>query len=225
MIVGLLFIFIFFLLPKMWLSVSMSKNDKEMIEMPFTAAEFGEILIQENNLLDVKIEETSLVDHYDLRDKTVRIQEGRLERKSLTSLSIVCHEIGHAIQHNESYGPLVKRTEIVEKTQWISRIGGIVLYSGLPIVLTTGAVGLIKVFAGLALATILLNVFIHLITLDVEIDASFKRAMPILEEKIPEVYHSNCRNVLRAAAFTYVIGALTSFLSLRYLWVLISRVR
>ena len=89
MIVGLLFIFIFFLLPKMWLSISMSKNDKEMIEMPFTAAEFGEILIQENNLLDVKIEETSLVDHYDLRDKTVRIQEGRLERKSLTSLSIV----------------------------------------------------------------------------------------------------------------------------------------
>ncbi len=47
MIVGLLFIFIFFLLPKMWLSISMSKNDKEMIEMPFTAAEFGEILIQE----------------------------------------------------------------------------------------------------------------------------------------------------------------------------------
>ena len=62
-------------------------------------------------------------------------------------------------------------------------------------------------------------------TLDVEMDASFKRAMPILEEKIPEAYHAKCRDVLRAAAFTYVIGALTSFLSLRYLWILVSRIR
>ena len=47
----------------------------------------------------------------------------------------------------------------------------------------------------------------------------------IYEIKIPEQYHANCSNVLKAAAFTYVIGALTSFLSLRYLWLLVSRVR
>ena len=57
--------------------------------------------------------------------------------------------------------------------------------------------------------SVLLGVLIHLITLDVEIDASFNKAMPILEEKIPAEYHSQCKDVLRAAAFTYVIGALT----------------
>jgi Zn-dependent membrane protease YugP len=56
-------------------------------------------------------------------------------------------------------------------------------------------------------------------------DASFNRALPILKEKVPAEYLSGCRSVLRAAAFTYVIGALTNFLSLRYIWLLISRLR
>ena len=56
-------------------------------------------------------------------------------------------------------------------------------------------------------------------------DASFNRALPILKEKVPEEYLNGCRSVLRAAAFTYVIGALTQFLSLRYIWILISRLR
>tara|TARA_Y100000768_G_scaffold274159_1_gene209955 strand:- start:463 stop:1140 length:678 start_codon:yes stop_codon:yes gene_type:complete len=225
MIVAILFFFFFFLLPKAWLSLSMSKNDQELSQMPFNAQEFGDLLLKEKKLTEVRIEETNLGDHYDLRDKTVRVLEGRLEKKSLTSLAIICHEISHAIQHEEAYGPLIRRTQLVEKTQWISQIGGLILYSGLPIVLATGYLGLIKIFAGLALITIFLNVFIHLITLDVELDASFKKAMPILEEKIPSAYHAKCRNVLRAAAFTYVIGALTSFLSLRYLWTVLSRIR
>jgi Zn-dependent membrane protease YugP len=114
---------------------------------------------------------------------------------------------------------------IVERTQWITRIGGLILYSGLPLILATGSFGLIKVCLFLVIISVLLGVLIHLITLDVEIDASFNKAMPILEEKIPAEYHSQCKDVLRAAAFTYVIGALTSFLSLRYLWLLITRVR
>ena len=44
----------------------------------------------------------------------------------------------------------------------------------------------------------------HLITLDVELDASFKRAMPILEKKIPVEYHSSCKSILRVCAFTCI---------------------
>ena len=193
--------------------------------MPFTSEEFGKLILEEHNLKEVIIEETSSIDHYDLNDKAVRVQKGRLQKNSLTSLTILCHEIGHAIQHKESYSPLVRRTMIVERTQWITRIGGLILYSGLPLILATGSFGLIKVCLFLVLISVLLGVLIHLITLDVEIDASFNKAMPILEEKIPAEYHSQCKDVLRAAAFTYVIGALTSFLSLRYLWLLITRVR
>ena len=225
MIIFLIFFLFVFVLPKFWLSNAMKKNDEELMDMPFTAEEFGQLILKENKLFDVKIEETDQVDHYDLNDKTVRVQQGRLAKKSLTSLTIICHEIGHAIQHKEQYGPLVRRTSLVERTQWISKFGGVILYSGLPLILATGSFGLIKICLLLVLISVLLGVFIHLITLDVEVDASFNRAMPILEEKIPKEYHSQCKNVLQAAAFTYVIGALTSFLSLRYIWLLLSRVR
>ena len=225
MILFLIFFLFVFVLPKFWLSNAMKKNDEELMNMPFTAEEFGQIILKENNLSDVKIEETEQVDHYDLHDKTVRVQQGRLAKKSLTSLTIICHEIGHAIQHKEEYGPLVRRTSLVERTQWISKFGGVILYSGLPLILATGSFGLIKVCLLLVLISVLLGVFIHLITLDVESDARFNRAMPILEENIPSEYHSQCKNVLQAAAYTYVIGALTSFLSLRYIWLLLSRVR
>ncbi len=225
MIFFLFFFLLFFLLPKFWLSYSMKKGDKELVNMPFNAEEFGKLILKENDLTGVKIEETQAVDHYDLNDRTVRVKEGRLEKKSLTSLTIVCHEIGHAIQHNEEYEPLVQRTNLVQKTQWISRLGGVILYSALPLILATGSFGFIKLSLLLVICSVLVGVLIHLITLNVEIDASFNRAMPILKEKIPEEYHAQCNNVLKAAAFTYVIGALTSFLSLRYLWLLISRVR
>lgn len=225
MVFFLLFFLIFFLLPKFWLTYSMNKGDKELLNMPFNAREFGQLILEENGLTQVKIEETEAVDHYDLNDKTVRVKEGRLEKKSLTSLTIVCHEIGHAIQHHEEYEPLVQRTNLVEKTQWISRLGGVVLYSALPLILATGSFGFIKLSLLLVICSVLVGVLIHLITLNVEIDASFNRAMPILKEKIPEEYHAQCSSVLKAAAFTYVIGALTSFLSLRYIWLLLSRVR
>ena len=225
MVFFLFFFLILFLLPKFWLSYSMKKGDKELINMPFNAEEFGKLILKENDLSGVKIEETQAVDHYDLNDRTVRVKEGRLEKKSLTSLTIVCHEIGHAIQHNEEYEPLVQRTNLVEKTQWISRLGGVILYSALPLILATGSFGFIKLSLLLVICSVLVGVLIHLITLNVEIDASFNRAMPILKEKIPEEYHAQCNNVLKAAAFTYVIGALTSFLSLRYIWLLLSRVR
>ena len=221
---GLLFI-LFFVLPKFWLSYTMNRYDKELSKMPFNAKEFGELILKEKNLKGVQIEETNLVDHYDLNDSAVRVKTGRLSKKSITSLSIVCHEIGHAIQHKEEYGPLTQRTNIVEKTMWISRIGGGVLYTALPLIIATGSFGLIKICLLFVLISVLIGVLIHLITLYVEIDASFNRAMPILKEKIPEQYHNQCQSILRAAAFTYVIGALTSFLSLRYVWLILSRIR
>tara|TARA_B100000686_G_C16767640_1_gene962884 strand:- start:833 stop:1510 length:678 start_codon:yes stop_codon:yes gene_type:complete len=223
-IFGLLLIAIF-ALPKFWLNYTINRYDKELSGMPFNAKEFGELILKEKNLTKVSIEETNLEDHYDLADNAVRVKTGRLKKKSITSLAIVCHEIGHAIQHKEEYGPLNKRTNIVEKTRWLSKIGGGILYSGLPLIIATGYFSLIKICLLLVLSSILIGVLIHLITLDVEIDASFNRAMPILKEKIPEEYHHQCNSILRAAAFTYVIGALTSFLSLRYLWLLLSRVR
>ena len=218
----LLFFLFIFVLPKIWLNSTLKRNDEILESMPFTGLEFGELLLKENALEGVKITNTDLGDHYDLENQEVRILEERLSKKSITAISIVSHEIGHAIQHKEKYMPLEQRTTLVKNTSWISRLGGGALYSGIPIILATGLSGMIKI----CLFIVLLSVIIlHIFTLPVEFDASFNRALPILKEKVPTEYLNGCRSVLRAAAFTYVIGALTNFLSLRYLWILISRLR
>ena len=207
----LLFFLFIFVLPRFWLNRALKRNDEILESMPFTGLEFGELLLQENALEGVKITHTDLGDHYDLENKEVRVLEERLSKKSITAISIVAHEIGHAIQHKEKYMPLEQRTKLVKNTSWISRLGGGVLYSGIPIILATGSSGLIKICLFIVFLSVIISALVHIITLDVEMDASFNRALPILREKIPEEYLIGSRSVLRAAAFTYVIGALTNF--------------
>ena len=141
----LLFFLFIFVLPRIWLNRALKRNDEILESMPFTGQEFGELLLQENALDGVKITHTDLGDHYDLENQEVRVLEERLSKKSITAISIVAHEIGHAIQHKEKYMPLEQRTKLVKNTAWISRLGGGVLYSGIPVILATGSSGLIKI--------------------------------------------------------------------------------
>ena len=75
------------------------------------------------------------------------------------------------------------------------------------------------------LHALLIGIFIHVITLEVEMDASFNKALPIIIEKVPSEYHDACRSILKAAAFTYVIGVIRNFVSIRFIWLLLSRIR
>ena len=224
----ILYFIIFLLLsvfPMLWLNYVFNKNDKILINMPFNGQEFGNLILEEKGLNNVLIEETSVGDHYDLNEKKVKVLNDRLKKKSLTSISIICHEIGHAIQHQENYKPLKNRTIIVKSTAWITQIGNSILLIGIPFIFATGATSLIKTSLIIVLISLIIGVFIHIITLDVEFDASFNRAMPIIKEKIPKEYHNACRSVLLAAAFTYVVGTIRNFISLRYIWLLLSRIR
>ena len=56
----------------------------------------------------------------------------RFERKSLTAISIICHEIGHAIQDHENYKPLRQRTDIIKKTSWLSRLSNTLMLFAVP---------------------------------------------------------------------------------------------
>ena len=193
--------------------------------MPFTGLEFGKLILKDYGLTEVKIEKSLSVDHYDLLEKKVKVTQERLSKKSLTAISIVCHEIGHAIQHKEKYKALEQRTSLVRNTAWISQIGSSILLIGIPTILATGYYPLIKVCLFLALISLLIGIIVHLITLEVELDASFNKALPILIEKVPPEYHDSCKSILRAAAFTYVIGVVRNFVSLRFIWLMLSRVR
>ena len=225
MIVYLIIFLILSTTPVIWLNYVFHKNDQILINMPFTGLEFGKLILKDYGLTEVKIEKSLSVDHYDLLEKKVKVTQDRLSKKSLTAISIVCHEIGHAIQHKEKYKALEQRTSLVRNTAWISQIGSSILLIGIPTILATGYYPLIKVCLLLALLSLLIGIIVHLITLEVELDASFNKALPILIEKVPPEYHDSCKSILRAAAFTYVIGVVRNFVSLRFIWLMLSRVR
>lgn len=221
----LIVLFSISILPVVWINYVFKKNDEILPNMPFNGIEFGNQLIKELELKDVCLEKTLIGDHYDLDQRKVKVGEDRLRKKSLTSISIICHEIGHAIQHAENYAPLITRTKLVKNTLWINKIAFAVIYIGLPIIFATGYLPLIKVCILLILLSLFIGVVIHLVTLEVELDASFNKAMPIIKKKIPAVYHDSCRSILRAAAFTYVVGVFKNLISLRMIWTVLSRIR
>ena len=212
--------FFIYAVPGLWVNYTLNKHDDVLPNMPFTAKEFGLNLLKEQNLDGVNIEDTKIGDHYDTSSKTVRVKPERLDKKSITSITVMCHEIGHAIQHKENYPPLIKRQKIISKTEWLNKLSSLLLYAGVPTILATGALPFIRICVIIIFASILINMISHLITLDVELDASFKRAMPILENKIPQEYHASCKSILRVCAFTYVIGSLTTILNVRNIWFL-----
>jgi len=216
-IIGILF----YTFPGLWVNYTLNKHNDVLPNMPFTAKEFGENLLKEKDLNKVKIEDTKIGDHYDPTTKTVRVEPNRLDKKSITAITVMCHEIGHAIQDKENYPPLIRRHKIITKTQWLTKLSSGILYIGIPAIVATGALPFVRVCLIIIFASILINMIAHLVTLEVELDASFKRAMPILEKKIPQEYHSACKSILKVCAFTYVIGSLTSILDVRKVWFLL----
>ena len=163
--------FFIYAVPGLWVNYTLNKHDNTLPNMPFTAKEFGLNLLKEQNLDGVNIEDTKIGDHYDTSSKTVRVKPERLDKKSITSITVMCHEIGHAIQHKENYPPLIRRQKIISKTEWLNKLSSLLLYAGVPTILATGALPFIRICVIIIFASILINMISHLITLDVELDA------------------------------------------------------
>ena len=217
--IKLFFYFLPFLslfLPSIWVNYVLRKNNEILPDMPFTGNQLGQKLLQENNLENVLIEPIKQVDHYNPLKKKVHISEDKLHKKSITSIAVVAHEIGHAIQDKENYKPLLLRQKLIEKTMIFQRIGSFLLIIGLPSIFAITKSPFITFIAAIIIMGCLsTNVLIHLITLPVEFDASFKRALPILQKYVPKENMRQCRSVLRAAAFTYLAQSIVSIFRLK----------
>jgi len=218
-VIKLIFYFLPFLslfLPSIWVSYVLKKNNEILPDMPFTGKELGLKLLKENKLDNVLIEPIKQVDHYNPLEKKVRISEEKLNKKSITSIAVVAHEIGHAIQDKENYKPLLLRQKLIEKTIIFQRVGSFLLIIGLPSIFAITKSPFITFLAAiLIMGCLSTNVVIHLITLPVEFDASFKRALPILKKYVPNENMRQCRSVLRAAAFTYLAQSIVSIFRLK----------
>ncbi|HCL55924.1 MAG TPA: zinc metallopeptidase [Spirochaetia bacterium] len=173
-----------------------------------TAAQIAQEILHSYGIGYVKIAKTpgSLTDHYDPRDKTLRLSESVYDSSSVSAVGVAAHEAGHAVQHAKGYIPLIFRNTIVPGiniSSWAAIplfLIGLVLRS--KILITIG----IFFYAGV--------VIFHFFTLPVEFDAS-RRALAILKKNyFSEQEYSGAKKVLQAAALTYIASALMAVLEL-----------
>lgn len=149
----------------------------------------------------------SLSDHFDPRTGVIGLSQGVYDSTSVAAIGIACHEAGHAVQHQQSYGPIKVRNAILP----VANIGSML---GLPLALIGFMMGFEPLITiGLVLYS-LIAVF-QLVTLPVELNAS-KRAMEAIEASgmLEEEEKSGAKKVLSAAALTYVAALAVSLANL-----------
>lgn len=172
-------------------------------------AEVARRILANEGLYDVRIEMTQgkLSDHYDPRAKAVRLSPEVYQGTSVASLGVAAHEVGHAIQHADGYGPLEIRSTLAP-------IAGFSSQAAFPLILLGLFIGQTQLFT-LGIYLFSAVVLFQLVTLPVEFNAS-SRAIAALEGGgfLSSNEVGSTKKVLNAAAFTYVAAALVGILEL-----------
>ncbi len=177
-----------------------------------TGAQAAQRLINTGRLYDVNVEAVSgkMTDHYDPRQKVLRLSQGVYQTASVASVAIAAHELGHAIQDNEGYYPLKIRSALIPVVNIGSTMGWIFIIIGLFMQWSELAwLGVIVFSAG---------ALFSLATLPIELNASARAKELLVQSRIivGKEEQKGVNKVLNAAAFTYVAALLTSIMQLLY---------
>lgn len=213
-LIVLLIIAIVAYLPGWWVKRVIRRHSNDRHDFPGTGAEFARHILDEMKLDHVTVDETDDGDHYDPTDKTVRLSASHYHGRSLSAVVIAAHEVGHAMQDATDYPPLKARTRMAVSANVIQKIGSVIMFGAPVLLLVTRSPVALFAELGAGIAILLTSVIMHAVTLPVEFDASFKRAMPVLEagNYIPESDRTAARQILKAAAYTYVAAAAMTLL-------------
>jgi len=200
------------MLTQWYVNSSYKKWSQVAARSGLTGAQAAQRLISSSGLYGVSIETVrgNLTDHYDPRNKVLRLSAGVAQSPSVAALAISAHELGHAMQDQENYFPLRLRAALVPAVNIGSYLGWILIFIGLMLRMTELSWLGVLVFAGGAVFA--------LATLPVELNAS-ARARQLLSNAgmiISEQEQRGVNQVLNAAALTYVAGLVTAIMQLLY---------
>ena len=202
--------------PQLWTRRVFAQYSVPRPDYPGTGGELARHLLDRFDMKHIKVETTEVGDHYDPLTKAVRLTPDKFNGKSLTAIAVAAHEVGHAIQDHTGYQPLAERTRLV-RVAHVAEKAGVVVMMGIPIAAAlarTPVAGVLVMVAGMA--TMGISALVHLVTLPVEWDASFRRALPVLQQGnyLSPQDMQGARRILTAAALTYVAASLASLLNL-----------
>lgn len=180
-----------------------AKYSKIRNSRSLTGAEVARIILDRNGLSDVTIRRINgtLTDHYDPRDKSLSLSQNVYDSESIASAAVAAHEVGHAIQDKESYRPLVLRQTLAPAAQ----IG-----SNFAITLVILGMFVSEILINVGIAMFVVAVLFTIITLPVEVDASRRAKLQLADNIMTEQELDGARDVLSAAALTYLASMITA---------------
>ena len=211
---------IFSLIASAKVNSSFKKYSKVMSSRRITGAQAAFEILRHYGITEVKIERVSgnLTDHFDPRTNVIRLSDNVYNSISVAAIGVACHEAGHAAQYAQNYSPIKLRNTILPLANLGSKIG-------VPLAI----LGYFLSFEPLALAGVIFFAFavvFQLVTLPVEFNAS-KRALNVISDAsiLNDEEKKGAKNVLTAAAMTYVASLAVSIASLLRLILTINRRR
>jgi Zn-dependent membrane protease YugP len=211
-------------LPQWWVQRVLARyNRKPEPNFPGTGGELARHLLNRFGLDGVRVERTDVGDHYDPEQRAVRLTPDKYDGRTLTAITVAAHECGHALQHAGGERLFQWRTHLARLAVWAARLGSFLIFLAPMIGLLSRAPSpAVIAFLG-GFLVMGFGVVVQLITLPVELDASFGKAMPVLQTGYldpPQV--EPARRILRAAAWTYVAASLASLLNF-WRWIAVLR--
>ena len=206
--------------PQWWVKHTIQQHAHIRQDIPGTGAEFAQHLLNQLDLDDINVEESDgeLSDHYSSEEKVVRLSPNHFHQHSLSAIVIAAHEVGHAIQDAENHTWMIRRHTLAKLSQVIETIAPIALtISPLLFALTKSPI-LSMATVAIGALSIGISTLFHFATLPVEFDASFNKALPILEQGhyLNTEDMQSARKILKAAALTYVAQSLMNILNVGY---------
>lgn len=201
--------FFIVLIAQQTLNFTYSKYKKIEVDSNMSGYEVAKKILSENDLDNINVGRVSgnLSDHYNNSKKIVNLSDDIYNGRTIASCAVAAHECGHALQYKEGYAPIKIRNMLVPIVNLGNSLGYIAIVISL-------AASLTKLFI-LGIVLISFALIFQLITLPVEFDAS-RRANKILLEMglITEDEQAGTKKMLKAAAFTYVAGLISSIMQI-----------
>ena len=207
-------------------SLTYSKYTKVLGAKGYTGRQVAEMMLGANNIYDVSVGgiDGELTDNFNPRTKRISLSSGVYDGTTIAALGVAAHECGHAIQHAKNYAPAKFRQIVVVATNISSTLLWPIIFLGLFLGFAVQSpAGQIVLWSGIIVFG--LSFLFSLITLPVELDAS-KRAVQSLVTLgiLDETEVIGAKEVLRAAALTYVAALVVSLLQLlRFLLLFVRR--
>lgn len=220
---ALLAIFALALFAQIKVKTNFTKYSAMRCSSGFTGAQAAQRILQANGVTNIRIEAVpgELTDHFDPATNVIRLSERVYGASTVAAVGVAAHEAGHAVQYATGYAPIRLRSAIIGATNFASKWSILLFIAGLLLCAVSQQL-IIVAYIGFFLYCMI--AFFQLVTLPVEFNAS-RRALRALQSSaiLTDTELRGARNVLSAAALTYVASMLTTLLQVFRLFTILRK--